>query len=166
MSPDFAALDAHYATARAMLGWSDGRFFGRVPERSGWSPAEHLWHTEAAARGVLAAIVAIQRGRAAAAEVSLRATAFLSVGEISRGRSQAPATATPPDGLTREAVEALVGKNAAAWARLRDEAEGLPAIPGTVDHPLLGPLRAADWVRFAGIHAAHHDAIAAEVAAE
>lgn len=157
LSDDLAALAQRYASVHALLAHPDVQAVW--PERSGWSAAGHLLHTELTATGVLTGIARILGGRGEAREPSPQAVAFLEGGVFPRGR-QAPESVHPPaDGVDMAALEARLARNAAAFARL--DVSALDAATATLPHPVLGPLTAPLWVRFARIHAAHHDAIAA-----
>ena len=49
------------------------------------------------------------------------------------------------------------------WATLAERAGDLRSVPGRLPHPLLGPFRAAQWMRFARLHTAHHLAIIKDI---
>ncbi|HYE57334.1 MAG TPA: DinB family protein [Rhodothermales bacterium] len=157
LQDDLAALADRYQSITALLAHPD--LHTLRPERSGWSAAGHLWHTEASATSVLMAIARIVGGRGEAAEPDPQAIAVLAQGVFPPGR-QAPEGVRPPaDGVDGEALAAKLARNAAAFARLEPAALG--TVPTTLPHPALGPLTAPLWVRFARVHAAHHDTIAA-----
>ena len=157
LAPLFDRLAAHYAAARARLAHADPRL---TAARTGWSAAGHLWHLEASNRGALAAVRMIQRGRGAADPVAPAARAFLDADVFPPGR-KAPEAFHPPDAFTLADLAAAVERNAAGWAALRADADALGALAGTIPHPVLGPLGAAEWVRFAALHTRHHDGLVA-----
>jgi len=162
LSDDLAALAQRYQTAAPLL--ADAGRHHVDAARSGWSVAGHLWHTEAAATGVLLSIARIVGGKGDEQGTSPAVVAFLEEGAFPPGR-QAPASVQPPEeGVDDAALASRFTRNAAAFARLDPDA--LEAATGTLPHPVLGPLTAPLWVRFARIHAAHHDAITAVILGE
>lgn len=158
---DLAALADRYARADALR--RHPHLHTVVPARSGWAASGHLWHTELSATGVLTSIARILGGRGEDRTTDPEAIAFLEGGVFPRGR-QAPTTVSPPEtGVDDDALATRFARNAAAFARLDPAA--LEAATATLPHPVLGPLTAVLWVRFAHIHARHHDQIAGEVLA-
>ena len=159
------ALDA-YDDLRARLG---AREHTPAPEVSGWSVAQHLFHialaTDLALRHVRSLLDG--KGRLVTLEGALgeRAAAVLTSERTQRGVAQAPRIVQPgadvnPEFLTNE----LKGARAGAEG-LRSRASEVLAAPGWIPHQELGTLNAAQWLRFARLHAHHHLAIAEEVAA-
>jgi len=136
------------------------RFARRVPERSGWSVAQHLEHLALAAIGSVAAARRILQGKGERGGTSRPMTRdLLAAGTIPRGVAQAPPAAVPSDRPDPAAVASLLEKVRSGAAALEGREKELEAATGTFDHPLLGPLGAREWVEFAAVHTAHHLAI-------
>lgn len=168
----FAELDAldetldRYDGLRARLG---AREHARAAEVSGWSVAQHLFHialaTDLALRHVRALLDG--KGRLVTMEGALgaRAAAVLASERTERGVAQAPRIVQPGDAVNPEFLTNELRGARAASAALRGRAAEVRSAPGWIPHQELGPLNAAHWLRFARLHAAHHLAIADEVAA-
>jgi hypothetical protein len=154
VSTDLAALLSLYDETDTL--WTDPHVLSR-PSPNAWSAGEHLHHAEMVNRGVIGAIRRVQAGRGAPEPVAEAALAFLDSGEIGRPR-KAPGMVHPPLDLTAEAAAELRQSNRDRLAQL-DPADVSQA-EATVPHPLLGPLRPRDWVRFALIHTRHHHRLA------
>ncbi|MCB9904068.1 MAG: DinB family protein [Planctomycetes bacterium] len=157
-----------YSRARAALAWPDARLFGRVPEVSGWSPAEHLFHLCLASELVVRNLRMLAKGPGGMVqpdgEPILEARPIMASGILPRGE-RAPRMVTPPDDFDRAFLTELVEsgeqgleRQAAAVQPLFDEAWTLP-------HQTLGPLTAEGWVRFARMHGTHHWRIVREIVA-
>ncbi len=150
---DLRDLLALYAAAEQA---SETAGFLERPVSDKWSPGEHLHHVELVNRGVLGALRFIATGRGNDAAVSPDAISFLQGGVFPV--RVAPATVQPPADLSAEMVTELRAANRARWRAL--DAAALSEQASTIPHPFLGPLGAAEWVRFALVHARHHHALA------
>ena len=141
----------------------------RVPEVSGWSLAEHFYHlclaTDLALRNVHSLVRG--RGRLITAEGGPNALAVqvLTDGCYPRGASEAPRMVRPPEpidpALLRQELELL----SEGLQRTREVLEKVPHASHRIPHQDLGNLTAAEWLRFASLHAAHHLAIARDLRA-
>ncbi len=164
LADDHTALLSQYETATTLLHGRDAAWL-TTPQKnvSDWSAAQHLAHVEAVNRSVLGALRGLERAGAdavpdAATRIGLR---VLETGTFPRGTIRAPEFAVPPPTLTLADVEAALGTNLARWRAL--DLDAVPTWRGTLPHPLLGPLTATQWVRFAFVHTAHHHAIVGEL---
>jgi hypothetical protein len=151
---DLAALLRLYAHADAL--WQRPDVLER-PAAGRWSAGEHLHHVEMTNRGVLGALRYIETGRGQDAQTAPPARAFLERGDFGPPR-QAPAMVQPPDDLDVQTAADLRQSNHARWQAL--DPGSLRTWSGAVAHPALGPLEAADWLRFALVHTRHHHALA------
>lgn len=165
-------IQADFKFVKSMLlrcvNWShqqDSLLTTRRESVSHWSPAEHLEHVALANRGILGAIRALQNAPEPEIPetVSDRAKSFLEAGVIERGVRKHPDFVTPQgvalDYLRRELQSILDG-----YAELEPSLEKFAASRATFTHHVLGPLTAAQWLRFAGIHTRHHLNILRDIA--
>lgn len=139
----------------------------RAPEVSGWSLAEHFYHlclaTDLALRNVLSLVRG--KGRLITHEGGPNALAVqvLTDGCYPRGESEAPRMVRPPEpvdpALLAQELE-LLGQG---LARTRDLLPEVSGAEGRIPHQDLGELNAAEWLRFARLHAGHHLAIARDL---
>ncbi len=150
---DLRDLLALYAAAD--LASDSPRFLDR-PAEGKWSPGEHLYHVEMVNRGVLGALRYIETGRGSSDPVSPDAIAFLQASVFPTRK--APPNVQPPSDLTVEAGAQLRSTNQSRWADV--DVDTVSAQTDTIPHPFLGPLGAAEWVRFALIHTRHHHGLA------
>jgi hypothetical protein len=136
---------------------------------SGWCALEHLFHV------VLANDMSLKNARNLArgsgrlitampgpGERDPRAADILARGRLPRG-AQAPRFVMPPANpdlaLVREIhAETVAAARSAELAAPPESGSGIP-------HQALGVLSAAEWIRFARMHSAHHLRIAAAVLA-
>jgi hypothetical protein len=130
---------------------------GARTSASGWSALEHLFHVVLANDMSLknAANLARGRGRLVTAlppERDPRALAILARGRLPRG-TQAPRFVTPPPRPDLALARQIHAETRAAAEAL--DVGGAGAESG-IPHQALGVLSAAEWVRFARMHTAHH----------
>lgn len=128
---------------------------------SAWSVHQHLEHLSLADRTILGWIQSVLEGTAESAgpgKPTGPGTLVLKLGFIPRGRGRAPEATFP--------TEADAAELASRFATLQTETQALEAsLPliaeSTVTrrHHHLGHYTAAQWLRFAQIHHAHHGKI-------
>lgn len=128
-----------------------------LPERSGWSPAQHLFHVLLANEMSLknaAALVArkgmLIRPFGALAE---GAAAVLASGRIPLG-AEAPRFVRPRGTVDLGFVRDLVRSTREQLEAL--DAGAVASAPDCIPHQVLGDLDAGQWIRFARMHSAHH----------
>jgi len=155
-----------YTRARAALEWPDERLFGRVPEASGWSPAEHLFHLCLATELVVRNLRMLRKGPgglvAEGGEPIPEARPILLRGILPRG-TRAPRMVTPPTEFDRAFLRELVDSGERDLERLEDAMGELFEQSWTIPHQTLGPLTAELWVRFGRMHGVHHWRIVREI---
>lgn len=141
-----------------------GAFEARAEAVSGWSVGLHLEHLLLSDRAIVGWLERAAAGDASREPggPSWRGRLVLWTGFIPRGAGRAP-DFTVPEGLSRERVEE-------GFRRLRVRVDGLGArLPtlaaarATMRHPALGTFTSAQWLRFAGVHHAHHEKIIRDV---
>jgi hypothetical protein len=135
---------------------------------SGWSAGQHLAHVSLANRSIAAAVKAILVGGPevdAAGRTSQMVQTILATGQIPRGAASAPEGTEPGEERSDAELHELTSHARADFRRLVALETAILTVPGTVAHPVLGPLGASDWVHFAGIHTDHHLAIVDEILA-
>lgn len=169
-SRDLPRLVASLARIQRLLELPEERLRARTPA-SGWSALEHLFHAVLANDMSLRNALHLARGRgrlitAMPAERDPRAADILARGRLPRG-TQAPRFVTPPAMPDLELARQLHAETRAAArsAELLDGLVGAGAARTGIPHQALGVLSAAEWVRFARMHSAHHLRLAAEVLA-
>ena len=140
----------------------------RAPEVSGWSAGEHLFHLTLAndmsvknARNLLEG-----RGRLRTDRVPLdpRASAVLARGRLPLG-TEAPRFVRPPAEPDLAIARDIQGDVAEGARLLVQRTSDLRAAEQGIPHQTLGVLSAAEWLRFARIHTAHHLILARQVLA-
>lgn len=131
-----------------------------APEISGWRVGQHLAHISMATAYCLRNVVELMEdgGRFAVPGGALheQARAILESGVIPGGATSPKEVEAPEEPDLAHTINCL----AAARASMT-QLSGLPIASTAlrIPHPLLGPLDAPEWLRFARIHADHHLAI-------
>ncbi len=160
LESDTRALHTALNRIEEMLGWPEERLYARAEAVSGWSPAQHVEHALIALRRVLAGASDLRSGTGEAIKpkgrLSLQGRALLLAGWIPRGKAQSPEFAVPDDIPSRAAMRDSHAAACERFAALAPTAGTLKQVPGVIDHPLLGPMSAAQWWRFARVHTEHH----------
>jgi DinB family protein len=153
--------------AALLEGLGEGKTTG-VPSISAWSVAEHLYHvclaTDLALRNVASLVSG--RGRHITSEGAPNDLALqvLTEGCYPRGESQAPRMVQPPSSVDLELLDQEVELLGQGLSRTDAILEQVADAPNRIPHQHLGQLNAAQWLRFARLHARHHLAIATDVA--
>jgi hypothetical protein len=164
---DFDALDRVAADALEWLG-RDPEHLGAVSDSvSHWSPRMHLDHAALATASVCGAIRKILAGDArcvAPGPASDPLRAILESGAIPRGVADAPAAMKPPEDVSHVVACAHLAECRRHVAELATRVPEIEAATLRFPHFALGPMTAAEWVRFARIHFEHHVAIARDAA--
>lgn len=142
------------------LGWPEERLYARAESVSGWSPAQHVEHVLIALRRILAGAAELRAGEGEAIKpkgrLSLQGRALLLGGWIPRGKARAPDFAMPDAIPSRAAMRDSHAAACESFAELAPTARTLKEVIGVIDHPILGPMSAAQWWRFARVHTEHH----------
>jgi DinB superfamily len=138
------------------------------PALSRWSIEQHLYHLALSADLALANVRALLDGTSARIvhqggpnDVAQRVFAE---GGYPRGQSQSPRAVWPPDRPERALLDAELGRVRAGVAELIGRGEAIASAAGRIAHRQLGELSAAEWLRFARLHTAHHLGIARDLA--
>lgn len=130
---------------------------------SAWTVGQQLVHICLVASSISTARRRLTRGGGGEDGSTPETKALLRCLEIPRGVATAPPGLTRPEPPTRGEVRAAYEKALRRWDDLVTRAASIAQARGTVPHPLLGPLDAQEWVRFAGVHGRHHLAIVDEI---
>lgn len=166
---EFAALRALYAEIAEWLARPVEELNRSAPNVSGWSAEQHLAHLSLANELVVRNLKSLLKGAGPfvveSGEPVPGALAILASGQVPRGQAQAPRIVRPPETVEREYLLEWIAGNERDFAELALRSAELAAARHKVPHQVLGPLTAAQWVRFASIHTRHHLAIAREVLA-
>jgi hypothetical protein len=161
---DLARLSALLQRAGAMLALDEGALRATTSV-SGWSALQHLFHLLLADELSLKNATSLVRGRGRLlterGPLDPRARILLERGRLPRG-TPAPRIVVPPPKPDRALVRAIHA-DAGAAASAPELAGELPDGPLGIPHQALGVLGAAEWLRFARMHSAHHLRIARAV---
>lgn len=162
---EYERLRYFYDVTTAMLERSDEELFGTAPEVSGWSPAQHLDHVWQANGSSLMAAAYAAEGKKTVDDGERNAigTSLLEQETIPRGQMAAPDSVTPPHSLDRQRLRQTLARSQKALATVSDAIPQIPDAPGRIEHPSLGALTAAEWLRFVRIHSDHHLDIVNEI---
>ena len=166
----FAELELACACLRAIEALDPARGELRRPELSGWSALEHVAHVALANELIVRNLHSLISGGGplvqAAGEPAQGALNVLESGVIPRGQAQSPRMVRPPTRIDRALLVDWLATSEQGFGHFSGQIEIVARAPGRVPHQLLGPLTAAQWVRFASIHTRHHLAIAEQVLAD
>jgi hypothetical protein len=169
LEDEFAALEESYREIARTLSLAPAQVQRVVAEVSGWSVEHHIAHLSLANELVVRNLRSLLKGAGPfvveVGEPPAEALAVLAAGKFPRGRAQAPRIVRPPETVNREYLDEWLAGNARDFAELRQKAAQLDACSLKVPHQILGPLSAAQWVRFAATHTRHHLDIAREILA-
>lgn len=164
---EHARIRAFYDAAEALLGEPDEVLFGVRPEMSAWSPAQHVVHLCKANGGMLKAVEVICHGGPAAkneGEPSEAGRRLLESGRFPPG-AEAPASVRPPDDVDREVLAASLKRGRAKLSSVEALLPQVETAEGRIAHPYLGMFGAAHWLRMAGVHSQHHQAVIQRIVA-
>ena len=138
----------------------------QVPDISKWTVAQQVHHACLVMGFVGMGVRGLLRGRGEEGpELAGPGRDILASGEVPRGVATAPKNFVPDDHPEAAAVIKLLERAEKTWEKIRDRETDLTAVTLRLPHPILGPLSAAEWVRFAGVHTDHHMKIVAEILA-
>ena len=140
-----------------------------VPGVSGWSALEQLFHVllanELALRNVRLLIGGDSAWIQPQAAPSFLGHLILCWDYMPRGVGQSPRTVRPPAKPDLTIVRDTLSLGISTLTDLSGRLPDLARVPGGIPHHELGPLSAAQWLRFARLHGLHHLALAREVLA-
>lgn len=164
---DAARLKDFYVAAGELLEQPEERLRQVTPEVSGWSALEQLFHVFLANELALRNVRMLIAGKSAWIQESSAPTflghLILNWDFMPRGVGQSPRTVRPPEKPNFEIVRETLASGSAELEDLTPDLPRLVRIPGGIPHKDLGPLSAAQWLRFARLHGLHHLALAREV---
>jgi hypothetical protein len=165
----FEELRGAFERAAALEALGAERLSAKPAAHGGWSPHEHLAHL------ALAAELCLRNVQSLVAREGLlirpdgeplpAALDTLRAGHIERGIAEAPRMVRPPAAIDPALLSRWLQDGRAALEALARDPAAVDAAPGRIPHQLMGPLSAAQWVRFAAVHTQHHVAIARELLA-
>ena len=164
---ELASLDRLVADAAAWLAADADRLGEANAAVSHWSPRMHLDHAALATSSVCGAVRRILAGDPRCVEAGppvAALAAILAAGAIPRGAADAPAPMKPPPDVTHAAACAHLAECRTALDALGPLVDQVQAATRRYPHFALGPMTAAEWIRFARIHFEHHVAIARDAA--
>lgn len=165
----FVSLDDSYAEIERLLALPNEVARRPVEGVSGWSVEQHVAHVSLANELVARNLRSLLKGAGPfvveSGEPPAEALAVLAAGKFPRGRAQAPRIVRPPEAVNREYLAEWLAGNRKDFGEVRARAAELAACTRRVPHQVLGPLSAAQWVRFAATHTRHHLDIAGELVA-
>jgi hypothetical protein len=128
-------------------------------ELSAWSPAQQLFHLTLANELSLKNVsnLVAEKGALIRPLESLhpRAREVLRRGRFPAG-AEAPRFVRAPERVDLELLRSIASDVRTAHGGLEGRGEAIAAAPNGIPHQALGVLSAAQWVRFARMHSAHH----------
>lgn len=135
----------------------------RVDAVSAWSVGEHLEHVARVDEGIYDGIERLLAESSVGEGGPTRiGRVLLLLGFIPRGRGKSPkpfvATGVPAD-----EVRSMLEVRREIWRAFEPRLDDLVRSRARSPHPSLGPFDAAQWLRFALIHAQHHERIIDEI---
>jgi hypothetical protein len=167
--PEFASLRADYAAIDALLARPAAQLARVTSSISGWSAEQQIAHLALANELVCRNLHSLLAGAGAlvvpGGEPEPRVLALLAGGRFPRGAAQAPRMVRPPERIQRELLEEWIATGRSGFESLAREPAALAAARLRIPHQILGPLDAAQWLRFAAMHTRHHLEIARELLA-
>ena len=139
------------------------------PGVSGWSAAQHLYHTALACdlslrnvEGLVAQNgILIVKG----AQTSDETIKILAKEEFRRGQAESPRMVRPGADVNPQFLAQEQEGNQATLEGLRQCRGEIASAPDHVPHQVLGPMDATMWLRFARLHTLHHLAIIEDILA-
>jgi hypothetical protein len=141
-----------------------------APSVSLWSAEQHVAHLTLANELVVRNLKSLLKGAGPfvveTGELVPGALEILTSGQVPRGQAQSPRIVRPPEQVVREYLLDWIAGVRRDFTALQAQAEELAAARWMVPHQVLGPMTAAQWIRFALIHTQHHLAIAREALAD
>jgi len=163
---ELAGVERLSRRVERLLELPEQRLLRRDEARSGWSPAEHLFHLAFANEMSLknAANLVAGKGKLIRprAELVPQVADILRRGRLPRG-AEAPRFVRPPPSIDFDFLREIAAGVRASVARLAADPAAIEAAPDGIPHQILGVLSASQWVRFARIHSAHHLQIVREL---
>ncbi len=166
---DAARLQDFYVAAGELLEQPEQHLRQVTPEVSGWSALGQLFHVflanELALRNVRMLIAGESAWIQGTSAPTFLGHLILNWDFMPRGVGQSPRTVRPPEKPNFEIVRETMASGAAALNELTPDLPTLTRVPGGIPHKELGPLSAAQWLRFARLHGLHHLELAREVLA-
>lgn len=165
-SDEYSMLCGFYDAVEALLDAPDSILFDTHETISNWSPAQHLYHILVAGEKSLKAAQLTARGEGPVqydGHPNATGAQILRNGSLGDLKAEAPASVRPPAFVTREALREAYRSSRAELNALADDMPTLSDSKARLPHPAFGPLRASEWLRFARIHADHHQDIVQEI---
>ena len=164
---EFAALRELYVEIDALLARPADEVRVVRADVSGWNAEQHLAHVSLANELVVRNLRSLLKGAGPfvveVGEPPQAALDVLASGKFPRGAAQAPRIVRPPDEVVREYLVEWLADNRRDFGALAAQARELEATTKKVPHQILGPLTAAQWMRFAAAHTRHHLEIVREI---
>lgn len=167
--PELASLRADYAAIAELRARPIAQLVRVTSSISGWSAEQQIAHLALANELVCRNVQSLLAGAGAlvvpAGETEPRVLALLVAGRFPRGAAQSPRMVRPPERIERELLDSWIEAGRSGFERFAREPAALSAARLRIPHQILGPLDAAQWLRFAAMHTRHHLEIARELLA-
>lgn len=134
-------------------------FAARGDSVSKWGVAQQTHHCALALAGIargVEGLIANSQGAGGTSPKHPQADAMLAAGAFPRGVAKSPDFLIPPDAPAAGDTRALLQAAKAGWDALEKRGADITASKATFPHPILGDFNGVQWVRFMGLHTAHH----------
>lgn len=165
VSREIAALEDLVSECAGWAAGGDSPPARPSPGVSAWSALQHVDHAARATQSALSQVGRILAGDDAClppGPLSPAAEAILRSESIPRGVAEAPRPTRPDPAPAPADVARRLGDLRAALRSADARAAEVAAAVGRLPHFALGPMTAAEWIRFARVHVEHHVRIARE----
>ncbi len=129
-----------------------------TPTMSSWSIGQHLDHVIKVHVGILAYFAQPPVGETTGRGITLIGRIVLFSGHIPRGRGKSPPDFLPAP-MTAVDLRAAITAVDQSYIALVPQVPRLAGSTLRFVHPVFGGLDRRQWLRFAGIHQRHHQAI-------
>lgn len=132
---------------------------------SKWSVGEQLEHVAKVDAGIFESIGKLLADPSEDPGRPIRrARMMLLVGFIPRGRGRSPKPYVSC-GIDADEARSMLEQRKQSWVEFEPRLDEVVASRSKTPHPLLGQFTAAQWVRFAQVHARHHEKIIDDILA-
>lgn len=163
LDADIAKMESQWDAVEAQL--ADAQHIKiRAGKVSNWSVGQQCLHILKVANLIGSQVPGLLEGKSAEGgpAPSPMKAGVLAQG-FPRGVAQAPAGLGVHYQPGLAEIQAELEKTRALWKSITDRRAEVASATASFPHPVLGPMSAAEWVRFTTVHTAHHLAIVDDI---
>lgn len=158
LTSNFAIISRQWPALSALCDDSS-LFVARADAVSKWGVAQQTHHCALVLARVALGIENLMANPQAAPGTGNKhplADALLAGGTFPRGVAKSPEPLIPPDSPQANETKTRLSEVRFAWDAIEKRGAAIAASKATFPHPLLGDFNGVQWVRFMGLHTAHH----------